>query len=341
MCLYYTGKHVEEGEQRGSREHRVGRNICWSPLIFSALAKTGWIIGQLDSCLRTGRAMSSVDSESDIGVVLTPNLKRPRPGPSPKALGAFDFGQLGPPTLVLLIADVEGPWSAELKGRSTASKILAKRLAELPRQGQPVLDETTRATIVGLAVLRGWRFVQGQASTSDAHMLIQASLQHNARCKGQRFLEHEVLASAVLSFQGGCAIHPPEGWNAWPATYAGRTLLPSLTQRMASVSSKSASGMTDHLSQGNLKVERILAQWSAEFGLEVGSCSAWPVAPSLALAVARGQWDTDVSVKLRRDSAGTRGPLRLGPAPAIMRRFQEEGSDEVLAPPEKPVSVAS
>ena len=287
----------------------------------------------VDSCSSIHPFMASSDSEA---IVVTGSRRRCRERPAPKGDVAFDFGQLGPPTLVVLIADSSGPWSAELAGRSRQSKALVKRLGDLPRHDGPALPSGILTAVVGLAVICGWRFVHGRSKTADAYTLIQASLGHWPRCQGQRFLEHEVLAFAALDLPPSCVVIPPEGWDAWPAGYAGRALLDLVRSQHALASYRSASPPP---APARVHVETLLEEWSARFGLQLGSCLAWPVAPSLAMAMARGHWEADVSVKIRRASSSTAPAVRLGPAPAIMRRFQREGSDEVLPPPVSSLSL--
>ena len=106
---------------------------------------------------------------------------------------------LRPPLAVLLVGAARGRWKAELEGASRAGQehraSLQDTLGHLSGQGES-------ACIVGMAVLEAWRFVHGQASSAHTfHLMRLACASTDRRRKLPHFLEHMVLAAAVLHGQ--------------------------------------------------------------------------------------------------------------------------------------------
>ena len=63
--------------------------------------------------------------------------------------------------------------------------------------------------VEGLAVIRKWHFVETSASHPDTYALMRATRALHRKRNGQRYLEHAVLASAVLQLEYRNAIQVP------------------------------------------------------------------------------------------------------------------------------------
>ena len=173
------------------------------------------------------------------------------------------------------------------------SKVASDRVSGLPADMNRV---------VGIAVMRGWRCVFGEASHVDAFALIAASEAFHRKRSGQRYLEHEVVASALLQASDYSAIDVGPKWGSLPAGISGSRLLQDiLGSARAEVTRGVGGGRT-------LSVGQLLEAWKSEYCVHAADCLAWPVVAVLAVALASGKWYGDVSVKHRRQ-------LPEGPAP--------------------------
>ena len=67
--------------------------------------------------------------------------------------------------------------------------------------------------------------------------------------------------------------------------------------------------------------DNIIAEWGASFGVSQARCVVWPVVPELALAMARGTWFGDVSMRFRRELPGGESAAPIGPSAMMWRRL--------------------
>ena len=132
----------------------------------------------------------------------------------------------GPLVLAVLIGRSDARWCAALSCDALACRTLAGRI----RSRLSSATATTPATdaVVGLAVIRKWHYVVSSASTWDMHALMRASSALHPRRHGQRFLEHDVVASAMLDRPDHDALPKPDSIAGWPAEFAGEHLLSAL-----------------------------------------------------------------------------------------------------------------
>ena len=96
---------------------------------------------------------------------------------------------------VLLGQSGGGRWWPELHGQAKACQRALARLLKASGDGAGQQPPTDTA-IVGVAVVRAWRCVRSVATHEDTYALTQASVAHHPKRSGERYLEHEVLASA-------------------------------------------------------------------------------------------------------------------------------------------------
>ena len=112
--------------------------------------------------------------------------------------------------------------------------------------------------------------------------MVQASLAQHPKKSGQRFLEHEILASAEL--QARWAL--PSGWSARAPRIFGRDLADILAKATGQfvVTKGPRSGQV-------VSFDQLASAWRGQFALaEGGQLFPWPAAHLLASALASGQW---------------------------------------------------
>lgn len=235
----------------------------------------------------------------------------------------------GPALMVFLIGQSGGRWASEIYGSAQPCRKLGQ-LLQATSTSQAIVGEEAHAAagedvIVGMAILTSWRFVQDQASHAHTYAMIKASLAGHPRRKGQRFLEHEVLASAELQ----ASFTLPPGWAFRSPRILGC--------EMAGLLAKSNGQFV--VNKGSLcdqvvSLDRLLSAWRAERPLvEGGAIFPWPATLSLASALAKGQWWGDVSVRHRRREASARPELPGQPSLGVMRYFLKQEIQEIKPPP--------
>ena len=262
---------------------------------------------------------------------------RPKVRPSKKRSMAELVENDGPLTLALLIGQPRGRWWPELNGPAKQCKDARDRVAKvagnaLSGQGADVL--------VGVVVVRGWRFVRGSASHLDTYALMAASEAFHRRREGQRFLEHEIVASASVRGGDGSPIEVSADITAGSPGFAGRRLLQQVLGSSASAEVTSGEG-TRALGGGGRRVavSEVLASWKTHYAVDEAKCVAWPVLGALALAMAEGAWYGDVSVRHRRQIPGENTIAPTGPSVGLLRHFVGQEVERVR-PPDNVVVVS-
>ena len=221
----------------------------------------------------------------------------------------------GPLMCVCLVGQLKGRWWAEAHGDSKGSKALRKALANVTGSSCAAIP-VDRDFVAGVAVIRGWRFVQSAVSHDDAWTMIQACLGFHRQRSGQRFIEHEIIASAMVATADGSFVAVPQEWSALPARIAG--------QRLASyiVETSALATVTKGMLRGaSMSVLALLNRWSINLGVDCSAILAWPASSLLAVAMASGAWFGDVSVKHRRQRLEevTMAPVPI--SPVVLRQF--------------------
>ncbi len=126
-----------------------------------------------------------------------------RPSPLAKRPCVADFAIDGGPCLVAFISKPGGRHSDSCAGSTAASKLLLERLksagvAEDPGSAALLDAVGLGPCVVGIGVMRSWRFVCRDFESADAHRLANAAVGAHRKRDGAQFLEHAVLASAIL-----------------------------------------------------------------------------------------------------------------------------------------------
>ena len=201
-------------------------------------------------------AASSGSSSDEVMLSATPSAPARRRA---KRCYAELLDQYGPLTLALLVGQPRGRWCPELDGSAKACKVARAVVSKAVGDGDDVGALRPNADVlVGIAVLRSWHCIRGAASHNDVYALVQASEAFHRKRTGQRFLEHEVVASAIFRSSDGTFDVFPD-WAARPAGVTGRKLLQRITE-----SSAWAEVTKGHLAGGYVEVSQGLATWKSE-----------------------------------------------------------------------------
>ena len=138
----------------------------------------------------------------------------------------------GSPILAILVGAPDGRWSNELRSKKRPCAAVASAL-DTALQGsldRIALDEGRRA--VGIAVLEDWRCVTDQPSHHQASLLVRAASAFSPKRNVMRFLEHPVLAAALLDTRDGEAQNVADqlGSGHRLPQHSGRDILALLLQ---------------------------------------------------------------------------------------------------------------
>ena len=235
----------------------------------------------------------------------------------------------GPPQLALIIGQQRGRWSRELEDSSRACKALSSRVSDLrsrmSKHGQRLFDwlgsekpckaasaassagnPVSSDVILGFAVVRSWRFVTAEATDEDTHSLMNASMAFNRKRDCQRFFEHEILASAIISDCHVAQVDVPCHVHHSQPLYIGGMLFKRLVEAGVNVSVTKGQGEGEDKSLVSL-----VSGWQRDWdNIHCDCVVAWPVDHRLALAFACGLFRGDVSVRFQR---AIFGELTLAP----------------------------
>jgi len=230
--------------------------------------------------------------------------------------------QDGDPILCALVAEPSGKWSFIGEGSSPERERILQQLAS--HTDAPV----GQRAVVGIAVIRSWRFVHESFSSSHAHdlaMVAKASRPRQSQC---RFLEHDVLDAVAI---------PEE---------AGAMILRAIETHGQLLSARLARQV---LSDIDCQVEKrgaiewvcdIVRGWADTFpGLIHSGLRAWGVWSPLAKGIASHDWGCDLSVIWQRQDP--RGPfLRASVLPSDRSLAAFRKLDTVLEMPSRPVGAS-
>ena len=200
----------------------------------------------------------------------------------------------GPLALAVLVGKPEGRWHKEITRGTDAGKCAMKELSGL---AQLPLSNTDGPRVAGLVLIEAWRFVHDEVSTNHGRLLIDASVAFFPRRDKMKFLEHVVVAFAEWTR----ATTWPDEWEFLPPYSLGSSVL----ERMRSCD--------------NAWVESVLGKWTRDFGV-LPSPVGWALWSPLALLMARGIWQADVSVKCQRH-VGHSITAPCGPSDRLLRYF--------------------
>ena len=204
----------------------------------------------------------------------------------------------GAPTVAVIVGKRGCRWTAELECGAGPCVALADRVGALLNESADASMASDGDDVKGLVVIRKWHFVETTASHRDTYDLMSASSALHRKRSGQRFLEHEVLASARLQPECRSAIQIPDYLNSLPAVSAGRLLLASMVSIDASLTVTKGEGCGR-----NLAPAALLQRWADAYAVSGREVVNWPLAPPLASLMVLGEWYGDVSVRFKRAEA--------------------------------------
>ena len=208
----------------------------------------------------------------------------------PSAAGSSALLQLcerrGALILAAVVAHPGGRWSDELLAAG-ACLIGSAGLTCLPASSSDIAVEEQQSQLIGFAVLRGWRLVNGPAPSAQVWSLIQMSKQFWNQRINSRFLEHEVISSCSLMECDDIVKAAGPSWVlSQPEAVATKLLLGG---RLDARVVRMADGRV-------LLLHHVFAEWCRAFSVRAKGCLVWAVAPQLASAMVTGACCADVSV---------------------------------------------
>ena len=267
-------------------------------------------------------------SDDDFMIVPAEEGSRSRQGKRGRRGYSELLGQDGALAFAVLIGKSGGRWWPELQGHAEACRGALAQVSRAlgDRAGQ---QPPTDTAIVGVAVVRAWRCVRSAASHQDTYALMQASMAHHPRRSGERYLEHEVLASARVEVSDRSVLVIAPELARLPSVVLGQRLC----QRL------SAAGAHLVVSKGArigaiVAIDGLRSEWASDYGILSSASVAWPVAFPLARAMAAGVWYGDVSVKHRRQLPTEVTMAPLAPPAGLLRHWLLAVQDRPK-PPEK------
>ena len=105
----------------------------------------------------------------------------------------------GPVILVAVVASPDGRWAAELTAPNPEARAVRELLQQMLQTGETSLRPAHDSPqVIGVAALVSWEYVRETASSRDTHLLMAASASFSRRRALPHFLEHRVLAAAIL-----------------------------------------------------------------------------------------------------------------------------------------------
>ena len=134
----------------------------------------------------------------------------------------------GPLRIALLIGQAEGRWSFEINKSFFES---CREVQSLLSKAAEVIDVTfpmDGTYLLGIAVIRSWRFVHERASSNDTYLLMRAYNDAHRKSCNHRFLEHEVISVASVRQRDGSLIPAAREWTSLDPTYVGKRILTSI-----------------------------------------------------------------------------------------------------------------
>ena len=262
--------------------------------------------------------LAASSGSDDDGVVVAPQPFVQRASKAKRTYSEM-LGQDGPMTLAVLVGQPRGRWWPELQ--ASAKPCAAARATVERAVGADAADRPAIAVIAGVAVMRAWRCVLREASHADAFALMAASAAFYSKRAGQAYLEHVVVANA--SFSDAMDAMASDGQRV----EAGPALIERMREAKATVvvTKGQASGQT-------MLAEHFVAQLRSDYQL-TSRAVAWPVVFPLAIAMAKGTWFGDVSVRHRRRVA-TDDTLAapVGPSVGLLRHWVQSAIAMPRAP---------
>ena len=235
----------------------------------------------------------------------------------------------GPATLVVLVGQPRGRWTGILEGSASACRQVKAVIARAAGSCELVAAAQRASVIVGIAVVRGWHCVRDSASHAHTYALMLAAAAFYSKRSEQRFVEHAVIASATVMTPCSGGQHDLTSVLAWSGCIAGSSALDQLlsVSAVARVTKGRSAGL-------DVPIGELVLEWLSSYGAAIPASVVWPVDHKLAIALAKGQWFGDVSVRFRRQCPGENTMALVGPSAAVIRSFLSLDIGQPSPPPE-------
>lgn len=231
----------------------------------------------------------------------------------------------GPAILVAVVAAPDGRWAAELTAPTAEASAVCGLIGQRLDTGETSLRPTKDSPrVIGVAALVSWEYVYETASSQDTHLLMaaSASLAHRTHRAFPRFLEHRILASAILDEPV-----PLPGHTCWAPTMGSWPAILDPSSAIA-VASRPVLLMAGPGVGARVLSSQALSTWASCFEASSTSLTPWPAWTPLATALIEGRWAGDVT---------TLGKLRclppVRPARGQLQAFQRHPLQHVPAAP--------
>ena len=162
---------------------------------------------------RTATQSLAMSSEDEVVLDTRATAAYPRGRPGMESL----LHQPGPAILVGVVASGSARWAAELAAPNAEARVVRALLQQVLGAGEtsfrPAHDS---ARVIGVAALVSWEYVWEKASSHATHTLMAASATFGqmARRVLPHFLEHRVLAAAILEEPVPIWAPTPGSWSA-------------------------------------------------------------------------------------------------------------------------------
>ena len=198
----------------------------------------------------------------------------------------------GQAILVAVVASPEGRWAAELNAPNPEARAARELLLQVFNTRETSLRPAQDSPrVIGIAALVSWEYVTENASSRDSHLLMMASasFQRRQRRELPHFLEHRILAAAILEEPV-----PMPGFTSWAPTMGSwpAVLHPSLSVAVATRPALLTAGPSVG---GRMPASQALSIWASCFEALSTSLTPWPAWTALATALVEGRWAGDVT----------------------------------------------
>ena len=217
----------------------------------------------------------------------------------------------GPLQLVAFIAAPLGRWAFLRSLDHPAAKTVLNTLKMSDCDSENAF--AARPTIVGLGIVRSWRFVHQKFGSVQSRTLADAAQAARARQGAARFLEHEVIESVhVRGTEVGRALQMVMDNN------------PFMGEHQWLISARNIRGNVFTPDNQVQELGRVLNGWMGKYESLYGhGLTNWTVWGPFAVALAIGAWKWDISV-IRQRQSGDEVALRAPtlPSPKSLAAFK-------------------
>ena len=197
----------------------------------------------------------------------------------------------GQDVLVMLVGAPGGRWSEQFKSNALSGQAaLAALTTALQCQKEALAEmEQPGPHVLGFCVLQKWRFVRGPATSRDMYHLMAMEAGSHRKRRTPHFLEHAVVASALLCSEHPVLI-PGDPVNVWGANGQAPSVVPAdFVEQLLGRDVRLTRG-PDAMEKRRAALHEVLATWCHKLGVSRGNIVPWAAWTPLATAIAAGAW---------------------------------------------------